>query len=141
MLNAKEGRETTSPDARAAVNYALSHSFERASAVPEKELLKTALIQSVGNASVADIREEFARDDVIGRERQGIYYATTKEVLREELAMSAFARDGRGKFRKLGDEAEPKLDPAFSKEQRDAALVILGSRDRVTALKGGAGTG
>jgi len=37
--------------------------------------------------------------------------------------------------------AEPELDAALSKEQRDAALVILGSRDRVTGLKGGAGTG
>ena len=33
------------------------------------------------------------------------------------------------------------LDPALSREQREAALMILNSRDRVTALKGGAGTG
>jgi hypothetical protein len=34
------------------MDYALSHSFERSSAVTEKELLKTALIHSVGTASV-----------------------------------------------------------------------------------------
>lgn len=123
------------------MDYALSHCFERASAVPEKELLKTALIQSVGNASVADIHRELAREDVLGREHQGVRYATTRDVLTEELAMTAFAREGRGKYTKLGGMAEPKLDPALSKEQREAALVILGSRDRVTALKGGAGTG
>jgi len=32
------------------MDYALSHCFERASVVTEKELLKTALIHSVGNA-------------------------------------------------------------------------------------------
>jgi len=99
IANARNGQESTSPDAAKAVDYALSHCFERASAVPEKELLKTALIQSVGNASVAEVRSELARDNVIGRERQGIFYATTKEVLREELAMTAFVRSGRGKYR------------------------------------------
>jgi conjugative relaxase-like TrwC/TraI family protein len=141
ILAARDGKQGTSPDAAKAVDYALSHCFERASAVPETELLKTALIQSVGNASVREIRSEMGRENVIGRERQGIRYATTKEVLREELAMTAFVRDGRGKFGKLGGTAAPELDPALSKEQHDAALVILGSRDRVTALKGGAGTG
>jgi conjugative relaxase-like TrwC/TraI family protein len=141
LANAKDAGKSNSPDAGKAMDYALSHCFERASAVPEKELLKTALIQSVGNASVEDIHRELAREDVLGREHQGVRYATTRDVLTEELAMTAFAREGRGKYAKLGGMAEPKLDPALSKEQREAALIILGSRDRVTALKGGAGTG
>ena len=141
IAEARNGREGSSPTAKEAVDYTLSHSFERASALPEKELLKNALIHSVGNASVEEITAEFARRNTLGRDRDGVRYSTTKEVLQEELAMTAFVRDGRGKFMKLGGTASPKLDAALSKEQRDAALVILGSRDRVTALKGGAGTG
>jgi conjugative relaxase-like TrwC/TraI family protein len=141
LVNAKAGQVTNSPGAKEAVDYALSHNLERASVVPEKQLLKTALIQSVGNASVSEIHAELKRDNVISRIRGGVKYSTTKEVLQEELAMTAFVRDGRGKYRKLGGINPPELDPMLSREQRDAALVILGSRDRVTALKGGAGTG
>jgi conjugative relaxase-like TrwC/TraI family protein len=135
------GQESTSLDASASMDYALSHCFERQSALPEKELLKTALIHSVGNAGVKDIRAELSRDNIIRRERSGVRYATTREVLGEEIAMTNFAREGRGQHVKLGGIKPPALDPELSKEQRDAALVILGSRDRITALKGGAGTG
>ena len=48
---------------------------------------------------------------------------------------------GRGRHIKLGGVKPPSLDEALSKEQQTAALVILNSRDTVTALKGGAGTG
>ena len=137
----RDGQESASPDARAAMDYALSHCFERASAVPEKEVLKTALIHSVGNASVSEVQAELSRDNVIRRDRAGIRYATTKEVLQEEIAMSDFVREGRGRYIKLGGIEPPALDEGLSREQREAAMVILNSRDRVTALKGGAGTG
>jgi hypothetical protein len=61
--------------------------------------------------------------------------------MREEIAMTDFAREGRGRCIKLGGFEPPALDKELSKEQRDAALAILNSRDMVTALKGGAGTG
>ena len=141
LVWAHQGQESNSPDATAAMDYALSHCYERQSAVPEKELLKTALIHSVGSASVGEIHAELNRDNVLVREKGGIRYATTKEVVREELDMTQFAREGRGRYIKLGGFEPPALDEELSKEQREAALKILGSRDRVTALKGGAGTG
>jgi conjugative relaxase-like TrwC/TraI family protein len=141
LLRSRQGQESNSPDAGAAMDYALAHCYERQSAVPEKELLKTALIHSVGNASVGEIRAELDRDNVLVRDKGGIRYATTKEVLREELDMTKFAREGRGRYIKLGGFEPPTLDEELSKEQREAAIKILGSRDRVTALKGGAGTG
>ena len=55
--------------------------------------------------------------------------------------MVAFVRDGRGQHRKLGGGAIATLDPTLSEEQREAALVIANSRDTVTELRGGAGTG
>jgi conjugative relaxase-like TrwC/TraI family protein len=141
IAKARLGQETDTLPAGQAMDYALSHVFTRKSAVPEKELLKTALIHSVGNASVNDVRRELLRDNILRKEKSGIRYATTRQVLEEELAMSAFVRDGRGKRFKLGGAKPPALDAKLSKEQRDAALVILNSRDTVTALKGGAGTG
>jgi conjugative relaxase-like TrwC/TraI family protein len=141
IVNARHGQESTALDASKAMDYALAHSFERQSALPEKELLTAALIHSVGNASVNDVRAELSRGDILRKDRGGIRYATTRQVLREELEMSAFVREGRGRHVKLGGIRPPALDPELSKEQRQAALVILGSRDTVTALKGGAGTG
>jgi len=141
ISGARDGQRCTSPDATRAMDYALSHCFERASAIPEKDLLKTALIQSVGAASVEDVRHEMSRENIIRRKRLGLGYVTTKEVLAEERAMTAFVRDGRGKFRMLGGSYTPQLDAALSKEQREAAQIILTSRDRAVLLKGGAGTG
>jgi conjugative relaxase-like TrwC/TraI family protein len=141
ITGARRGQETTSPGAMQGMDYALSHCFTRASAVPEKELLKTALIHSVGTASVNEVHDELSRDNILRKVKAGIDYATTREVLQEELAMSAFVREGRGQHVKLGGIKPPALDEHLSKEQRDAALVILSSRDKVTALKGGTGTG
>jgi len=142
ITEARRGRRTTSLDAAKAMDYALSHCFERGSAIPEKKLLQTALIQGVGAASVDDIKGELARGNVRRRERLGQKWVTTEEVLREEIAMTDFARGGKGRYGKLGGEGKPPdLDAKLSREQRNAALVILGSRDLVTALQGGAGTG
>ncbi len=140
IIEARRGRETTTLSAGQAMDYALSHSFERASVIPEKELLKTALIQSVGNASVKDIKAESSREGVITREREGRLYATTQGVLAEEIAMTRFAREGRGRHDKLGGE-RAALGGNLSEEQQRAALTILNSRDTVTGLIGSAGTG
>jgi conjugative relaxase-like TrwC/TraI family protein len=141
IYKAREGQAGDSPDAVQAMDFALSHCFERQSAIPEKELLKTALIHSVGNASVNEVRGQLSRDNILRRSKTGVVYATTREVLREEIAMSDFVKTGRGKHIKLGGVGPVKLDDGLSKEQHEAALVILNSRDTVTALKGGAGTG
>ena len=141
IFKARFGQESTSPGASESMDYALSHCFTRASAVPEKELLSTALIHGVGNARPEDIRAELSRPNILHKVKAGIRYVTTKEVLNEEIAISDFVREGRGRHIKLGGVKPPALDEHLSQEQRDAAMVILGSRDRVTALKGGAGTG
>ena len=142
ISGARRGQKTTSLDATQAMDYALSHCFERGSAIPEKKLLQTALIQGVGAASVDEIKGEMARESVLRRERLGQRWVTTQEVLREEIAMTDFARSGKGVYAKLGGDGKSlRLDPKLSREQYQAAQVILNSRDLVTALQGGAGTG
>ena len=142
MVEARAGQQTSGLDAEQAVDYALAHSFERESAVTHKNLLKTALIQSFGKASVEDVRcAVMERSDVLHREFRGQRYVTTRAVLQEERDIIDFVKAGRGTRRKLGGGREAQLDPALTEEQHNAALVILNSRDRVTALRGGAGTG
>jgi conjugative relaxase-like TrwC/TraI family protein len=142
ISEARRGKETTTLTADQAMDFALSHCFERGSAIPEKELLRTALSRSVGAASVAEVKAQLARDTIIGRQRLGQRWVTTEDVLREEIAMTDFVRNGRGRRHKLGGmTGTPDLDPELSAEQRKAAMVILNSTDVVTALQGGAGTG
>jgi conjugative relaxase-like TrwC/TraI family protein len=141
IVAAQSGRDTPTLQAGEAMDYALSHCYERASVVTEKELLKTALIHSVGNATVGQVKGELNRDNVITKSVDGQRYATTREVQREELAVINYARDGKGSYRKLGGIKEPNLDESLSAEQRAAALTILNSRDAVTGLIGRAGTG
>ena len=138
---ARTGQPTLTMNAVQGMDYALSHCFERESVVTEKELLKHALIEGVGTATVEQVQGEISRYGIIRRDVAGQRYVTTKGVYMEEVEMVAFARDGRGKHRKLGGSKAPTLDPHLSREQRDAALVILNSRDTVTQLRGGAGTG
>lgn len=140
IIGARRGQQTTTVSACAAMDYALAHSFERASVIPHRELLKTALIHSVGNASVGEVKAEAMREGIITRERDGQVYVTTREVLAEEIAMTKFAREGRGKHRKLGGE-RAVLDGNLSEEQRRAATTMLNSRDTVVGLIGNAGTG
>lgn len=141
IMEARAGQETHSLSADKAVDYAVAHCFERESAIPEKKLLKTALIQSVGNAGVEGVKQAANRGDILRRDRGGQRYVTTRGVLQEERDMVRFVRDGKGTRSKLGGSWAIGLDPMLSAEQWEAASLILNSRDRVVALKGGAGTG
>ncbi len=136
---AKGDRAYTAEEAK---EYALAHSFQNASAVSEKKLKAEALRYGVGSLlpeSVADIAQH---PEVIKETRGGQVMTTTKAVLRDEIAMLQFAKDGQRKFRPLVD-VDPKSDElaGLSGEQRKAALHVLKSRDQVTGVRGAAGTG
>ena len=141
VVNARAGQSTTALDAQQAVDYAVSDCFERKSAITQKQLLQSALIQSYGKASVSDVQEAAKRDSILHNDVKGQQYVTTRDVLLEEQSMIDFTRNGRATRDKLGGYGTIDLDPGLSDEQREAALLILNSRDKVTGLKGGAGTG
>ena len=67
--------------------------------------------------------------------------ATTKEMVALEAKMIAFARDGRGRNRPLGDPERPCSREWFNDGQKAAVRHVLGSRDRVMIIRGVAGTG
>lgn len=141
ISEARGGHETQALDAGQAVDYAVAHCFERSSAVTKKKLLETALIHSLGKASVKDVRNAAMRDSILHNDKNGRRYVTTRDVLREEQDMIDFAKHGRATRDKLGGYQTFDLDPKLSDEQRGAALTILNSRDKVTGLQGKAGTG
>jgi len=126
-----------------AKDYALEHSFERASAVSEKRLKAEALKYGVGSVLPEDVADFAQHPEVIAEKRGGQLMATTKSVLRDEVAMLSFAKDGQRRQRPFLGIDEQKLDAlaGLSEEQKKAALHILNNRDTVTGVVGKAGTG
>jgi conjugative relaxase-like TrwC/TraI family protein len=130
-----------------AKQYALEHSFQNASAVTEKRVKAEALTYAVGSIRPEDVADIAQHPEVMAETRGGQLMVTTLTVLNNEVAMLQFAKDGQRKQKpfldglsKSGSNALKSLEP-LAKEQQNAALHILGSRDTVTGLVGKAGTG
>jgi conjugative relaxase-like TrwC/TraI family protein len=122
-----------------AMDYAMEHCFERVSVTSEKRLKAEALRYGVGNVLPEAIDKAGKNPDIIRRERDREMLVTTRGVRREELQMLRFVREGRGKFAPFARGVKNVGD--LKGEQLDAALHVLGSRDRVVGIRGGAGTG
>jgi len=124
-----------------AMDFAMQHCYERASIVTDKELLRHALRFGVGDVDVAQTRRQLLRDGLIKEKIDGRQWLTTKDVLAEEKRLIDFVQDGRGKFKPFRSGKYQFLNPKLSDEQRNAVRHVLQSTDRVTAIRGGAGTG
>jgi conjugative relaxase-like TrwC/TraI family protein len=136
-----------------AKEYALQHSFQDASAVSEKRLKAEALSYAVGSIRPEDVADIAQHPEVIAETRGGQLMTTTKTVLRNEIAMLQFAKDGQRKQKPFVSISAPKESKfgefvsfeealsGLSEEQKLAALHILKSRDTVTGVVGKAGTG
>jgi conjugative relaxase-like TrwC/TraI family protein len=145
--------ETRAPrvSARMAVAYAESRTFEREAVVDERHLLRDALKLSMGEVSLADLRDEVRHRQEAGEllavtgssARPGREF-TTREMLELEHETVDTMRRGRGLHRPLSEVTEPELHrdyPNLNEDQRAAVAQVLGSHDRVMALEGAAGTG
>ena len=137
----------------ARARFAVDHAFERSSVVDERRLLTLALRHGCGEVTPEGVRREVDRCGLLKRREEGRTWATTREVLAEERAMIAFAVGGRGTVRPLSAATGPaRIAPAppaaaadaavtLSAEQRAAVDHVMDSPDRVTLLRGAAGTG
>jgi conjugative relaxase-like TrwC/TraI family protein len=125
----------------AALSHALAHEFERASVTSEKQLLATTLWRGMGDVTPEQAAGALQRPDVIVRELGGRRLATTTAVMAQERDMIAFARDGRGACAAMGKAGWQPSDTRLNDKQRAAVVHLLSSRDRVMAVRGGAGTG
>ncbi|MFN0011738.1 MAG: MobF family relaxase [Phycisphaerales bacterium] len=126
-----------------ALEFAIGHKFVRESVVPMKRLLETALRFSLGQVSPEEMKQTAAQHPELLAAKSGDeLFVTTREVLREERAMLAFARNGRGTCAAL-ERDQPWAGPTrqLNEDQRGAVEHILKSQDRVMLVHGGAGTG
>lgn len=125
----------------ACVDHALLARFERASVARGRRVLETAYRFAIGNASISTdaITQSFRQDRRIihVREKSGLM-VTTKEVLAEEKHMVELAQRGKGSLLPLYLNA-----PALKATGEHAIAIthILTTPDRVSMLRGGAGTG
>jgi conjugative relaxase-like TrwC/TraI family protein len=146
-LQAKVGTAPVPDDAEArreAVERAIEHGFERRSVLDQRRLQADALKRGVGAGSAGSILRELERVPLITSRRDSTrVLVTSREVLAEEQRMLAFARKGRGTLAPI--HARPAehvfTDQRLNVQQRRAVLHVLGSRDRVTLVRGAAGVG
>jgi conjugative relaxase-like TrwC/TraI family protein len=124
-----------------AMDFAVRHCYERASIVTDKELLRHALLYGVGDVNVEQTKGQLQRDEFIKEAADGHQWFTTNHVLAEEKRLIDFVQSGRGKFNPFRSGTYQFQDETLSDEQRKAVLHVIRSTDRVTAIRGGAGTG
>jgi len=124
-----------------AMDFAVQHCYERASIVTDKELLRHALRFGMGDVDVAQTKRQLLRDELIKESVDGRQWLTTKDVLAEEKRLIDFVADGKGKFKPFGSGKYQFQNQKLSDEQRNAVQHVLQSTERVTAIRGGAGTG
>jgi conjugative relaxase-like TrwC/TraI family protein len=128
--------------AHEAIDHAIGHSFERSSVVEERRLLATALKRGYGSVRVEDAKQDFgSRGDVIRKRYDERNFVTTREVLAEEAAAVAFARDGRGTCKPFESNAERFAPRELNRDQTETVRHVLASTDRVMLIRGAAGTG
>jgi conjugative relaxase-like TrwC/TraI family protein len=125
----------------ASVDYAIDHCFVREAVVPERKLATESLKRGIGAVTVEDVTREVRDRPLIRSEVAGRKMATTKEMLALESQLIAFAREGRGSCRPMGDRERPCSREWLNDEQKAAVRHVLGSRDRAIIIRGIAGSG
>lgn len=129
------------PSPKHCVDHALAMRFERVSVMQDRRILEVAYRQGLGHPTltVDQITGRFADDKRIIRVKDGAkMLCTTKQVLREEKWMVALAQQGKGNLYPLYPVA-PVI--ALEGEQHEAAAHVLTTTNRVSIIRGRAGTG
>ena len=138
IQRAREGRNPKPANtADKGVTFAIGHEFARNSVVTQKQLEITAMERCMGAALPEEIEPQLRKQNVLLIDG----YATTEQVRAEEQRLVDFARRGRGRFRPLGDTDRPIARDWLNAGQRGAVRHVLGSRDRVTIVRGVSGAG
>lgn len=124
-----------------AMDFSIGHCYERASIVTDKELMRHALRYGYGDVTPEETRRQLLRDEFLKERQEDKEWFTTRGVVAEERLLIDFVKEGKGKFQPFRSEVYAFQNLMLSDEQRKAVLHVLCSQDRVTAIRGGAGTG
>lgn len=122
------------------VDYAITHSFERASVIGERRLLESAFRHGIGDRRTSSdaITQAVQSDSRIikVKEKNRLVY-TTKGVLAEEKEMVDLARKGQGQMIPL--YVAPTIN--LKGQQANAVKHVLTTSHRVSIVRGVAGAG
>ncbi|MBK8001296.1 MAG: relaxase domain-containing protein [Verrucomicrobia bacterium] len=128
--------ESQSTDESQSVAHAVAHVFERKSVAAEHELLEAALAHGHGEVELTALKTVLRQNpDLIVTEKG----YSTREILMMELALIAAVTHGKSAVAPLNFDYSPAnwLGP----DQQTAMCHVLQSADRITGIRGLAGTG
>jgi conjugative relaxase-like TrwC/TraI family protein len=119
-----------------ALTHAVEHVFERKSVVPEHELLNVALSHRLGQVDLNHLKAAVKHSDDLIKTERGV---STKQILATELSLIQTVNAGCDSIEPL----HPGYRPAgwLGEDQRRAIYHVLRTSDRITGLKGLAGSG
>ena len=126
---------------KTAVDYALEHCESREATMTERKVLTEALKRGLGSVTIDDVKRELARRPLIRAVVNGVATVATPEMERADMAVVRFGREGRGRYRPFVEQARTVKREWLNPGQKAAVLHVIGSRDRVTLVRGPAGTG
>lgn len=124
-----------------ATDFALKHVYERKSVESERGLISEAIRAGLGEARHDAIESAVHSRDLLRYDDAGRVWCTTEEVLAEERSFIDFSKQGRFAHEAFRSDPKEAETGRLSDQQIIAMRQILGSRNRVTALRGRAGTG
>jgi conjugative relaxase-like TrwC/TraI family protein len=121
---------------RESLAHAVAHVFERESVVPQHELLAAALSHGQGQVDLPRLKRALRQSPEVVTTERGL---STYRILETELSLIQTVNTGRDSVAPL----RPNYKPGdwFGEDQRRAILHILNTSDRITGLRGLAGTG
>jgi conjugative relaxase-like TrwC/TraI family protein len=119
-----------------ALNYAVAHVFERRSVVPEHELLGVALAQHPGELDLLALKSAAQHSAELVKTERGI---STHQILATELNLIQTVNEACDVVAPI----HPGYRPAdwLGEDQKRAIYHVLRTSDRITGLRGLAGSG
>jgi len=119
-----------------ALNFAVAHVFERKSVVPEHELLSVALAQHPGELDLPALKEAAKYSAHLVKTERGL---STPQILATELDLIQTVNAACDAVAPI----HPTYKPAdwLGEDQQRAIYHVLRTHDRITGLRGLAGTG
>jgi conjugative relaxase-like TrwC/TraI family protein len=119
-----------------ALNYAVAHVFERKSVVPEHDLLGVALAQHPGELDLSELKAAAKYSAQLVKTTRGV---STPQIMATELDLIQTVNAACDAVAPI----HPSYRPAdwLGEDQRRAIYHVLRTSDRITGLRGLAGTG